>query len=63
MIATGVQHSVREFTQLAFKPKWKRFMAEGRINRLKSSIKTMVFTLYGIKISDREINNIVGSLE
>lgn len=44
-------------------PKWKRFMAEGRINRLKSSIKTKVFTLYGIKISDSEINNIVGSLE
>lgn len=44
-------------------PKRKRFVAEGRINRLKTSIKTKIFTLYGIKISDYEIENIVGSLE
>ena len=44
-------------------PKWKRFVAEGRINRLKSSIKTIFFTLYGLKISDYDIERIVGSLE
>lgn len=44
-------------------PKRKRFVAEGRINRLKSSIRTKIFTLYGIKISDYDIEKIVSSLE
>lgn len=44
-------------------PKRKRFVTEGRINRLKTSIQTRIFTLYGIKISHSEIETIVGSLE
>ena len=44
-------------------PKRKRFVAEGRINRLKSSIRTKIFTVYGIKISDYDIEKIVSSLE
>lgn len=44
-------------------PKYKRFIAEGRKDRLKNSINTRVFTLYGLKLSDYDIETIVGSLE
>ena len=40
-------------------PKYKRFIAEGRINRLKTSINTRIFTLYGIKLSEYDIDTIV----
>ncbi len=44
-------------------PKYKRFIAEGRKDRLKKSINTRIFTLYGIKLSDYIIDTIAGSLE
>lgn len=44
-------------------PKYKRFIAEGRKERLKTSINTRIFTLYGLKLSDYDIDSIVGSFE
>lgn len=44
-------------------PKYKRFIAEGRKGRLKTSINTRIFTLYGLKLSEYDINSIIGSLE
>ena len=44
-------------------PKHKRFIAEGRLNRLKSAISTSVFSLFGYKLSTNDVDTIVGSLE
>ena len=44
-------------------PKYKRFIAEGRKGRLKTSINTRLFTLYGIKLPEYDIDSIIGSLE
>lgn len=44
-------------------PKHKRFIAEGRLNRLKSAISTSVFSLFGYKLSANDVDTIVGSLE
>ena len=44
-------------------PKHKRFIAEGRLNRLKSAISTSVFSLFGLKLTTNDVDTIVGSLE
>lgn len=44
-------------------PKYKRFISEGRKERLKTSVNTRIFTLYGLKLSEYDIESIIGSLE
>lgn len=44
-------------------PKYKRFLRERRLERLKSAINQMISGRYGLKLSSCEIENIVGSLE
>lgn len=44
-------------------PKYKKFLIENRTKRLYSYISTVMFFLYGIKLTECDIETIIGSLE